>query len=205
MKADVAACQCAFAASKDPRDSYQAGIILGGAAAAQGLRHIAAQEAPVWVMAAGRCFHLVSIRRQQMRDMPPRATACCCCRTCAGIGRHLPACAKTCHRWGISAWRNAMTSGKALRPVLPASPVFVPLGALPFPQAQCLSRLASCPSRKPSVCPAWRPALPASPVFVPLGALPFPQIQYLSRLAPCPPANPVFVPLGAKPMLLLLR
>ena len=142
---------------------------MGEAATTQGLRHIASQEAPVWVMAAGRCFHLVSIRRQQMRDMPPRATACCCCRTCAGIGRHLPACAKTCHRWGISAWRDAMASGKALRPVLPASPVFVPLGALPFPQAQCLSRLAPCP--------------PANPVFIPLGALPFPQAQYLSRLA----------------------
>jgi len=49
---------------------------------------------------------------------------------------------ETCHRWGISAWRNAMASGKALRPVLPASPVFTPLGALPFPQALYFSRLA---------------------------------------------------------------
>ena len=103
---------------------------------------------------------------------------------------------ETCHRWGIPAWRNAMTSGKALRPVLPASPVFLPLGALPFPPTQCLSRLAPCPSRKPSISPAWHPALPANPVFVPLGGLFFPQAQCLSRLAACSPANPVFVPLG---------
>ncbi|WP_298047976.1 hypothetical protein [uncultured Cardiobacterium sp.] len=46
MKADVAACQRAFAASKDPRYFYQAGMILSDATSAQDLRYIAAGEAP---------------------------------------------------------------------------------------------------------------------------------------------------------------
>ena len=115
---------------------------MGEAATTQGLRHIASQEAPVWVMAAGRCFHLVSIRRQQMRDMPPRATACCCCLTCVGIGRHLPDCAKPAtagvFQLGAMLWSAAKLCGQS------------------FPQAQCLRRLAPCPSRKPCISPAWR-------------------------------------------------
>ena len=115
---------------------------MGEAATTQGLRHIASQEAPVWVMAAGRCFHLVSIRRQQMRDMPPRATACCCCLTCVGIGRHLPDCAKPAtagvFQLGAMLWPAAKLCGQS------------------FPQAQCLRRLAPCPSRKPCISPAWR-------------------------------------------------
>ena len=43
---------------------------MGEAATTQGLRHIAAQEAPVWVMAAGRCFRVALIRRQQMLFYP---------------------------------------------------------------------------------------------------------------------------------------
>ena len=50
---------------------------------------------------------------------------------------------------------------------LAADPVFVPLGALPFPQTQHLSRLAAC--RRPSFCPAWRPALSEKPGSIPLG------------------------------------
>ena len=43
----------------------------------------------------------------------------------------------------------------AWHPTLPTNPGFAPLGALPFPQTQHLSRLAA--AHEPSIYPAWQP------------------------------------------------
>ena len=83
----------------------------------------------------------------------------------------------------------------AWHPTLPTNPGFAPLGALPFPQTQHLSRLAA--AYEPSVYPAWQ--LPTSPVFIPLDDKPCiylacRQVQRLSRLT----TNPAFTSLAGK-------